>query len=58
MKSRLNLVRALLPALLLLVWGSTATTLAFVATVAAGTTTYTDAARPGGSIYYAVIAVH
>ena len=38
--------------------GSTATTLAFVATVATGTTTYTDAARPGGNIYYAVIAVH
>ena len=38
--------------------GGTATTLAFVATVAAGTTTYTDAARPGGNIFYAVIAVH
>ena len=38
--------------------GATATTLAFVATVATGTTTYTDAARPGGNIYYAVIAVH
>ena len=38
--------------------GATATTLAFVATVAAGTTTYTDAARPGGNIFYAVIAVH
>ena len=27
-------------------------------TVASGTTTYTDAARPGGNIFYAVIAVH
>jgi len=38
--------------------GGTADTLALIATVATGTTTYTDTARPAGNVYYSIISLH
>ena len=38
--------------------GGTADTMALIATVATGTTTYTDTARPAGNVYYSIISLH